>query len=141
MKYIRMKNGRMFSFYEVEEKSKVVIGYSTEKELRYLDSGRYLYKDKILKLADTVEELFDEYVLDSNPVHASRTPIKIDFEKKIIYQWQSEKTVTEYTFEQFLPFHTIYGAIWVVGKNNEPILKSVAKMDEKGVSELLWTED
>ena len=92
---------------------------------------------QFIKQADTIEKLCDEFVLNSNPIHASRTLIKIDFEKKIVYQWQSAKNVAEYTFEQFLRFHTIYGAIWVTGENNEPILKSVAKINEKGELELL----
>ena len=80
--------------------------------------------------ADTIKELCDCYFAISNTGY--KTPIKIDFDKKIIYQWQDNNLVVDYTFEQFIPYHTIYGAILT-----DKGLIFVVKMNDKGDLELL----
>lgn len=87
--------------------------------------------EEIICLADTIKELCDSYFAISNTGY--KTPIKIDFDKKIIYQWQGNNLVVDYTFEQFIPYHTIYGAILT-----DKGLIFVAKMkNEEGDLELL----
>ena len=75
------------------------------------------YKNYDVKVADTVEELFDEVVLVAP------------------YRFRKPKTATELDkdFEEMKYFYTdkddtLYGAIWAIGEHGEPILKSVAKM-------------
>lgn len=84
--------------------------------------------DEIVAQADTIEELCDWYFAMSNTGY--KTSIKIDFEKKIVEQWQD--IIVEYPLDHFIQTHTIYGAIWT-----DKGLIYVAKMNEKGELELL----
>lgn len=71
-----------------------------------------------LKQADAIDELIDDFIA------------KKDYGKPFV--------IKRYEIHSSLQFgFTIYGAIWVVGEDNEPILKPVAKMNEKGKLELL----
>lgn len=70
---------------------------------------------KMMREADTIEELIDIYLCD-----------------KLMFL--SKKQLSHYCY---MPDKEIYGAIWVNGEHNEPILKSVAKMNSDGNLELL----
>ena len=69
--------------------------------------------------ADTVEELCDEFVIVGKKKH------KVKGITKVIYSINQLKN------------NEIYGAIWTKGAHDEPVLKSVAKLNEKGELELL----
>ena len=125
MKYIRTKDGRII---EVKRR-RIVFPIFPAGETRTIFNDNILEKD-VIKESDTIEELCDDYFAISNTNY--KTPIKIDFEKKIIYQWQSNRLVVSYTFEQFIPYHTIYGAIWT-----DRGLIYVARMNNDGELELL----
>ncbi len=73
---------------------------------------------KIIKSSDFIEELCDEFVLldkELNHRHIVTSP------------------------KGFMPSkdYELYGAIWIDGDHDEPILKSVARINEKGELELL----
>lgn len=98
MKYIRTKDG----IYEVEEWFKPL-----ENDMVYIPKEGL---NKILKQADTIEELCDVYVVEDNYDFAIFNNIKLARQTK----------------------GTCYGAIWT-----DKGLIYVAKVNEKGVMELL----
>lgn len=82
--------------------------------------------DKTVKEADTIEELCDAFILlnEDNGRRKICLPYEIGLRARI--------------YEGLGAVHQkIYGAIWIVGEHNEPILKSVAEMNEKGEMVLL----
>lgn len=82
--------------------------------------------------ADSIEELIEEKVLiekDGQPTLLET----IDFDRNIYLR------INEYEFGRQLPSNQmIYGAIWTTGEHGEPILKSIAKMNNDGELELLY---
>ena len=135
MKYIRTKDGRVVAWGEHgwikgDDISVVYGGFCfgyNEGHLQRVKEvlNKYCNTD-ILKYADTIEELCDEFVLVNK------------------YRFKKPKTATELEkdFDEMRSFYTskydkIYGAIWIVSEHGEPILKSVSKMNEKGELELL----
>ena len=68
---------------------------------------------KALKIADTIEELCDEFVIVNGKIH------------------QTTKALNKIK-EYFNPYDTFYGAVWC-----EWGLKYVAKLDDKGEFQLL----
>ena len=65
-----------------------------------------------IAVADTIKELCDEFVVIVDGRHYIRVPAGN-------------------------PNFPTYGAIWTTGEHGEPILKSVAKMNDEGELELL----
>ena len=99
MKYIRTKDGRIL------------------KGNNYDFGVGMPYKNYDVRVADNVEELFDELILVAP------------------YRFKKPKTATELEkdFEEMKYFYTdkddtIYGAIWSIGEHGESILKSVARL-------------
>ena len=102
-KYIRTKDG-------ICEKDKLIYAFN--------DNEEYLIKD-IVKEADTIEELCDEFVV----LEKGKTkPFVHD-----IYCRDLDRYIKENA--------TIYGAIWT-----DKGLIYVAKMNDKGEFELLWNK-
>lgn len=91
-------------------------------KIRELNSVGYV---GILKESNTIEELCDEFVFDGG----DGNPLLCSYEE-LIYWFN-------YSKEQQFKTRNCYGAIWIKGEHNEPILKSVTKMNEKGEFELL----
>ena len=91
----------------------------TKNGIEKLDADReYLTEYMNGKQANTVEELVDDFIA------------KKDYGKPFV--------IKRYEIHSSLQFgFTIYGAIWVVGEDNEPILKPVAIINEKGEMVLL----
>lgn len=113
MKYIRTKDG----IYE----------YQYHEEIDCIRaSGDVFDCDEILKQANTIEELCDEFVLD-HPLFSSNCKILYhNFERaKNGIKKRSGDAHDLYDF-------VIYGSIWVDGN-----LIKVAKMNDKGELELL----
>lgn len=83
-------------------------------------------KEPILKEADTIEELCDKFI----GVEENGTPHIFAHECDLsdLIRNTERKLGTKVTG---------YGAIWTTGEDGEPILESVAKMNEKGEMELL----
>ena len=79
-------------------------------------------KNKGYRFANAIEELCDEFVCIGNGDYDTSGD-------KNIYDELTERMIDTYK--------NIYGAIWIKGEYEEPILKSVAKMNEKGELELL----
>ena len=99
MKYIRIKD-KIMTYEELQK-------YGSEKWL----NGEEI---EILKQADTIEELCDEFVLPKHKIIITRFDLKHRYTKKD------------------LEGEIIYGAIWT-----DKGLIYVAKMNEKGELELL----
>lgn len=80
------------------------------------------------KAAETIEELCDGFVMYDEQFADDESFTHIVFasleEAKKNMKYQTNKAI-------------IYGAIWTKGRHGEPILTSVAKMNEKGELELL----
>lgn len=117
MKYIRTKDtvSEQISFTINDQKLYGTVG----KERLYNES-------EIIKKSDVLEDLFDEIII-KHPMPN---------EKPWIMNFGSIKVAVEYLTDRIpytlTPDTIVCGAIWIDGKNNEPILKSVAKM--KGVN-------
>lgn len=119
MKYIRTNIGLFPLDYDI-------ISIHDDK-VRILKNNRWV---KYINKADTVEELCDELVLIEE-----NYPIIIE---ELNFKEGTFLRDNEYEFLSKLPENPIiYGAIWVKGEHNEPILKSVAKMKSDGNLELL----
>lgn len=121
MKYIRTKNAIVE--YNPNEKildtgEHIFLADMSSPNYLYVNEYSYFEKD-IVKQADTIKELCDEYVI-----------IPIDQNKKPIIHF------IRHINEPIKPFatdsHIIYGAIWT-----DKGLIYVAKMNEKGEFELL----
>ena len=123
MKYIRTKDGIMKIDFEIETELPIMIGIHTEE----CEIGEYRGIE-VLKQADTIEELCDEYVIYAEDYGY--------FNPAIIHRHWVFDTIEEVK-EQIELIETgieriIYGAIWT-GKG----LIYVAKMNKKGELELL----
>ena len=106
MKYIRTKDGRIF-----ENKLTMYVCPEALEELSKCEVGEEI---EILKQADTIEELCDEFVV-----------IKKNGDKIITCNYRNIQVYIERKFE-------IYGAIWT----NKGLIY-VAKMNNEGELELL----
>ena len=104
MKYIRTKYG---------------IHYNSELK-------RVLYKpSEIIKQADAIKELCDEFVLK-------------DIDSEFCGILPKDELIKYNKINMGQAYHReFYGAIWTKGENGEPILKSVAKMNDEGKLKLL----
>ena len=115
MKYIKTKDG----IYDKVDEMLVLASMPPKYMLK--KNGVYVGYEQCQKciLADTIEELFDEFVITSKNFQTPLTESVIDCKIKDILE------VARIVEGQ------IYGAIWIKGEHDEPILKSVAKM--KGI--------
>ena len=110
MKYIRTKDG----IYEVKCETDITYELNTQSMLYRV------YKSEVIKQADTIEELCDEFVLGKTKCHKPCVAkLPLDFLKECVIA----KTLYDLV---------VYGSIWV---NDE--LRKVAKMNDKGELELL----
>lgn len=136
MKYIRTKD-RIFDIeknggirtivkiYDVDESLR--LKYQNTNNPQQVGDRFVIIENKDYKItdnntADTIEELVDEYVLREK----ANCKLDVDYGE-----------LTEDDVKLCLQDHDIFGAIWVNGDKEEPILKSVAKMNNEGDLELL----
>ena len=77
---------------------------------------------KIINRADTIEELCDCLVQVPNIFH----DVKLE---RLIKAFENSYGKLGLKMVDVKP---TYGAIWITGENGEPILKSVAKLNDKG---------
>lgn len=106
MKYIRTKDGRI----------EIVRFQSYGNREKMVVDKAIKIETEILKEADAIEDLLDETIL-----------VCVDGTHELMnksYDGEPKEIVG------------VYGAIWIKGEYGEPILKSVAKLNEKGVFEL-----
>lgn len=92
--------------------------------------------------ANTIEELCEELV---------EIPLKLSsIDENVIYglehgyycrskgdQYYNFSLKNKELVQNKLKYYALYGAIWTTGEHGEPILKSVAKMNNEGKLELL----
>lgn len=108
MKYIRTKDGKIIDFKPIKPK------YENDvMTLNWLIDNYCGGKNNVVKVADTIEELCDEFVYCKGKKRKAFSPLTFT-EKDISF------------------CDVIYGAIWT-----EWGLKYVAKINEKGELELL----
>ena len=134
MKYIRTKDGELFEvenqnawccmFLKPKHAKMLVSVNENENEMRDLvikrSIGRKHWKTEILKSADTIEELCDDFVV-------------VDKNKLIEHRcWSHLEWAIANCKRNNIDISTIYGAIWT-----EWGLKYVAKMNSEGELELL----
>lgn len=112
MKYIRTKN----RIHEVVIEDDEIRAFQVKGRFASID-----YEDVIAQ-ADTIKELCDEIVRVCQP--------NTENEWRIVLNSKDSQFLINND-------HIDYGAIWTKGKDGEPILKSVAKMNDKGGWELL----
>lgn len=95
----------------------------------------------IVKQADAIEELFDEYVLESKDHTYQSLLVKSDRSDKRSFAESFTEDVKDgwrsYCSTYLQSGYEIYGAVVVRGEHDEPILKPAAKMKEEGEWELL----
>ena len=121
MKYIRTK----WSIFEVVEETDLVYRVKAKWTPTHIYS-KSKCQTEVIKQADTIEELCDEFVIFNPTIEQKEYLVKWLGKDKIKYKTgqQQEGFIT--------PYETLYGAIWT-----DWGLKYVAKMNEKGELELL----
>ena len=114
MKYIRTKAGEIYDIDDL-----YICDNLNSKPYGVKDSSWLIYKESIIRQADTIEELCDEFIVISDNC---KRPIisSLPFDELQLYA----KGRTKYAI--------CYGAIWT-----EWGLKYVAKLNDKGELELL----
>ena len=128
MKYIRTKDG-IWLFGGIHHKGDVIIGKKQE-----IDFGYCFDKKDIIKQADTIEELCDEFV-DTSELKTTNTGgwLYDEFDSKnkcLVYYAEDERRTIP--LNEFEDISKIYGAIWT-----DKGLIYVAELNEKGEMELL----
>lgn len=108
MKYIRTKDGRIGK-----------VTHEDNKNYRAKFGRKYplISKEDVIKVADTIEELCDRFVLITNRAH---------------YGFGHFRNIKRVVLGKEEKFIACYGAIWT-----DDGLKYVAKMNDKGELELL----
>lgn len=120
MKYIRTKDGRILKVFcekmscMEENDSLTYYGKNTVD----FETSLFLGRMEVIKEADTIEELCDEFVAIDIGVFGDKT--------------KSYKTIKEVKEDKTFLFDILYGAIWT-----DKGIIYVAKMNEKGELELL----
>lgn len=91
--------------------------------------------ETIVDQADTIEELCDGFIIVKN----DKQPFTKDKNIVDTFSFKSRAEELYCDWEDEIMEHkvVIYAFIWTKGKYNEPILKSVAELNEKGDLELL----
>lgn len=119
MKYIRTKDGRIGEITSWNER---------HNQFFCKINGEMFSDNNIVveKQADTIEELCDELVIIGEFGNFLVNPEELD---------KHADGQTKEMLENGLL--QCYGAIWTTGEHGEPILKSIAKMNDKGELELL----
>lgn len=125
-KYVRTKkDGNLFEVLKSDEENVYVKAYDYDNDEWYTKNIKLCD----VRQADTVEELCDEFVV-----------LEYGIESGVLYS-RSQYIILEDAIASQTAKHKcsyeIYGAIWTEGDKGEPILMSVAKMNEKGELELL----
>ena len=122
MKYIRTKDGRLF----VVKNSYNFYYEGFEGEHTYFETlkGHCFVDDQVLKQADTIKELCDEYILKRSDESKPRVLNKdnIDYYKNFNKEGGPEHS---YSIE-------LFAAIWVRDINGNILLKPVARLNDKG---------
>lgn len=124
-KYVRTKDGRIIEtedFIAIKEYNK----FMTEGTIYKYDSEEV----EIVKQADTIEELCD-FIIYDNDIFWNKIYTFSNNSKEI------QNSSRRIDINQESIKKGIYYAIWTKGENKEPILKSVAKLNENGELELL----
>ena len=122
MKYIRTKDG----VYELLRESETKKSYITKK------SGLVIHKDKIIKQADTIEELCDELVFEWHRSSIDHDNGTWHLYHEISLKEEIENALTDGYRASKEEVKNIFGAIWT-----DKGLIYTAKMNEKGELELL----
>ena len=122
MKYIRTKDGRILE-NKVIINPRVVQFYSDEE----IENG--ISPNQVVKQADTIEELCDEFVLINSKIWVLGGYNQ--FESKKDAEWDYKNAVRLWKISK-VPNKALYGAIWT-----DRGLIYVAKMNDKGELELL----
>lgn len=119
MKYIITKDG-IYELMFPNEEQQMSFDHKTIEPAYYTTKNDWVAKKDVIKYADTVEELCDEFVLGKTKYHKPCVAkLPLDFLKECVIA----KTLYDLV---------VYGSIWV---NDE--LRKVAKMNDKGELELL----
>lgn len=118
MKYIRTKDG----IYEVLNESKLPVG----DDVFYMTACKNFYSYEVIKQADMVEKLFDEFVCNACPLGLSPHDSHC-VEGSLI----EAKLTRDRYLDNFNEGVEIYGAIWIKLSNGAPRLEPIAKM--KGI--------
>lgn len=128
MKYIRTKDGRIIKIFDGDIDNEIcgikfdTMGFRLQITMQF----NCIVKEDIVKIADTIEDLCDEFVLDHPLFGDSCKCLYHSFEKaKNGIKKRSDNAHNLYDFN-------IYGAIWT-----DKGLIYVAKLNDKGELELL----
>ena len=127
MKYIRTKDG----IYNFEEENnglpKMPERYGTSGNCSGFPYVKINKNEDVIKQSDNIEDLCDDFVL-----YDEEAQQYVTLEKGFYHRFNIECKKALHLVNKY-----IYGAIWIVGDNKEPILKSVAKMNNEGELVLL----
>jgi hypothetical protein len=115
--YVRLKRG-VYHLAEMRDCEAVI--WDDDGELTAIN------KRKIVKMSDDLEELCDVFVFSG-----------FNNEKGNCDDYHLYKTKAECIEAGSKYYRRMFGAIWIKGDDDEPILQSVAKVNDKGELRLL----
>lgn len=123
MKYIRTE----YNIWEVVEETEIIYRVKSKSDPHNIYSKSKCQTD-VIKSADTIEELCDEFVVYTPNMYSNmKVYLRYEFESKLdsaIQDYANYKDLNEEVY--------VYGAIWT-----DKGLIYVAKMNDKGELELL----
>lgn len=126
MKYIRTRDAIRLS---TGKERTLIIGWFKVKQVGFVDKGgkeNWVNPNaSYFKTSDNIEELFDCFVISEGERNCVIGDMWV---RTIEDMWVRELCVETRAF---------YGAIWIKDKDGNPILKSVAEMNDKGEWELI----
>lgn len=122
MKYIRTKDGQVNEPYKYDNSRHAYFCFPKNNE------WTFYYDKDVIKVADTIEELCDEFVIYTPNMYSNmKAYLRYEFESKLdraIQDYENYKDINEEVY--------LFGAIWT-----DKGLIYVAKMNESGELELL----
>ena len=138
-RYIRTENGKIFdtefvpAIFKWDWNVKFIIDDNNLIIYDKRSKDRIANHGQILKQSDNLEELIDEF----RNVTYGKNP---EISNPLTYEQAKELKLKDAQRNEFSPSFQTFGVIWFIRDNGEPIMKSVAEMNEKGDIKLLLCE-
>jgi len=126
-KYVRTKSSLFCVVKENEDSFTVKSLYEKRPLLDEFKIGKWA----VISQADTIEELCDRMI----QIIPGIDPVVMS--EKTFYYLKNSMSMKDNIINGIKKGYSYYGAIWTKGESDEPILKSISKMNKDGKLELI----